>query len=174
MATTFKPLYSAGSTAYSISPENVASNSTFIAGVQSASVSNISNLDEDLLISGLWTSGTTPTGNTMALCWAVTPLSDNLTGTLIWPDAFGATSAARSVTSAGILATLGQVVGSMQVDSTTTARGYWSTPTSLAERFGWVPPPTHVIYVAHNSGVNSNTTTANHAWYYLRVQRQGV
>lgn len=174
MATTYKPVYVAGSTAYTISPENVATSSTFTGGVESGSVSNISNLDLDYLVSGLWTAGTTPTANTSVQAWAVPPLSDDLSATVTWPDVFDGTASAETVTSAGVLTTLGQVVGGMNVDSATSNRAYYSVPTSLAQRFGWVLPPRHVLFVAHNSGVNSNTTTANHAWYYLRIQTQGV
>lgn len=174
MATTFKPLYAAGSAAYTISPENVASSSTFTAGVESGVYSNTSNLDEDVLVSGLWTAGTTPTNNTTVQCWCVPPLTDDLAGTRTWPDVFDGTASAETVTSAGVLATLGQVVGAMQIDSTTSNRGYWSAPASIAERFGRIVPPSHVLYVSHNTGVNSNTTAGNHAWYALRVQRQGV
>lgn len=174
MSTTFKPLYSAGSAAYTISPENIATSATFVAGVESSVYSNTSHLDEDVLVSGLWTSGTTPTANTTVQCWCVPPLSDDTAGTRVWPDVFDGTANAETVTSAGVLATLGQIVGAMQVDSATSNRGYWSAPTSIAERFGWVLPPSHVLFVAHNTAVNSNATTGNHAWYALRIQRQGV
>ena len=174
MATTFKPLYSAASAAYTINPENVATSATFIGGVESGVYSNTSFLDEDVLVSGLWTAGTTPTTNTNAIAWCIPPLTDDTAGTRTWPDVFDGTASAETVTSAGVLATIGQIIGGMQIDSTTSNRSYWSAPTSIAERFGGAVPPSHVLFVAHNSGVNSNTTAANHAWHALRVQRQGV
>lgn len=176
MATTYKPVYAAGSTAYTISPANVATSSTFTAGVQSDAVSNISNLDLDYLISGLWTTGTTPTTNTAVQAWAVPPLSDDLASTVTWPDTItGAGAAAKTITSAGVLSTLGALVGVGNVDSATSNRGYYSRPQSLLMAMGTLTiSPRHVLFVAHNSGVNSNTTAGNHAWYYLRVQLQGV
>lgn len=173
MSVTYKPVYVAGSTAYTISPENVASSTT--AGVQSDAVSNITNLDLDYLVSGLWTSGTTPTANTGVQAWCVPPFSDDLSSTVTWPDAItGAGAAAKTITSVGILGALGQVVGSMLVDSATSNRPYYSVPTSIAAMFGWVLPPRHVLFVIHNTAVTSNATAGNHSWKYLRIQTQGV
>lgn len=172
MATTFKPVYTAAAT-YTISPQNVGSSTT--AGVQSDVVSNVSDLYIDHLIAGIWTAGTTPTANTLAQAYYVAPLSDDLSSTLVWPDTITAAgAAAKTITSVGILATLGAVVGTLVVDSATSNRTYPSLPTSAASRFGGVIPSRHVLFVIHNTAVNSNTTAGNHAWYRLPVQLQGV
>lgn len=174
MSTTYKPLYTAGSAAYTVSPENVATSSTFVAGVESNSVSNLSNLYLDILTSGLWTSGTTPTTNTYVQAWLVLPLSDDFSSTVTWPDVFDGTASAETVTSAGILSGLGYPIGTLLVDSNTSNRAYYQKPASLASMVGGIAPWRHVIFIVHNTGVNSNSTAGNHAWYYVGVQTQGV
>lgn len=172
MSTTYKPVYTAAAT-YTISPQNVASSTT--AGVQSDAVSNITDLYIDHLVSGFWTAGTTPTANTLAQAYFVAPLTDDLSSSVTWPDTItGAGAAAKTITSVGILATLGAVVGVCVVDGTTSNRTYPSLPTSAASKFGGVIPSRHVLFVIHNTAVNSNTTAGNHAWYRLPIQLQGV
>lgn len=167
---TVKVSYAAGSTTITIAPENVASSSTFVAGVESGSISNTSNLDLDHLVEGFWTCGTTPTTNTQVQIWVVPSLTDNLGGTVTWPDVFDGTSSAETVTSAGVLQGLGRLAAVLNVDSTTSNRAYYCAPFSVAALFGGWLPPSYVLFLSHNTGVNSNTTAGNHAWTYTRIQ----
>lgn len=162
--------YPAGTATITISPENVATSSTFVAGVESGSISNVSNLDLDHLISGTWTSGTTPTANTQVQIWVVPVLQDDLSSTQTWPDVFDGTSSAETVTSAGVLQGLGRLAAVLNVDSNTTARAYACAAFSVAALFGGVLPTRYVIFIAHNTGVNSNTTAGNHSWQYQRIR----
>src|SRR5215831_17971390 len=107
----------AGTVTITINPENVATSSTFVAGVESDAVSNITNLDVDHLITGTWTCGTTPTVNTQVQIWVVAPMQDNLGGTVAWPDVFDGTHSAETVTSAGILQGCARLAGVLNVDS---------------------------------------------------------
>lgn len=173
MSTTYKPLYAATGTAYTISPDNVASSSTFVAGVESGAYSNTSNLYSDVIVSGLWTCGTTPTTNTSANVYVVPAHTDNIAGTVTWPDVFDGTASAETVTSAGVLAGLAYAAGSVYVDSTTSNRAYYFRQFSIRTLLGFMPT-NHVLFVAHNSGVNSNTTAGNHAWYPTGVNDQSV
>lgn len=171
---TFKTVYPAAPTTITIAPENVASSSTFVAGVESDVISNVSNLDVDILISGKWTSGTTPTANTQVQIWVIPSLTDDLAGTRTWPDVFDGTASAETVTSAGVLQGLGRLGAVLNVDTNTTGREYACAAFSVAALFGGVLPPSFVLFIAHNTGVNSNTTAGNHAWSYQRVQMKAA
>jgi hypothetical protein len=167
---TVKELLPAGSVTITIAPENVATSSTFVAGVESGAISNISNLDLDHLVSGTWMSGTTPTTSTQVQIWVVAPYSDDLAGTALWPDVFDGTSSAETVTSQGVLQGLGRLAAVLNVDSNTSNRAYYCAPFSVAALFGGVLPSQYVLFIAHNTGVNSNSTNTNFVWKYLRVQ----
>jgi hypothetical protein len=150
--------YRASST-ITIAPENVASSSTFVAGVESNVIDNTSNKDDDILINGTWTCGTTPTVNTQVLVYVIAALDD----TPNYPDVFDGTSSAETATSAGVLASFAKLAAIMQVDTTTSNRVYNCT-FSVAQLFGGTVPPKFVLFVTHNTGVNSNTTAGNHVW----------
>ena len=162
--------YPAGTATITIAPENVASSSTFVAGVESDSISSVSNLDLDHLISGTWTSGTTPTTNTQVQAWIVPCQTDDLSSSVVWPDVFDGTSSAETVTSAGVLQGLGRLGAVLTVDSNTSNRLYTCAFFSVAALFGGVLPSRYVLFIAHNTGVNSNSTSGNHQWQYQRVQ----
>lgn len=163
--------YPAGTATITIAPQNVATSSTFVAGVESDSISNVSNLDLDHLVSGKWRSGTTPTANTQVQIWVVPCIVDDLSSSVTWPDVFDGTSSAETVTSAGILLGLGRILGVLNVDSNTTGRDYFLAPTSVAAMFGGMLPTRYVLFITHNTGVNSDTTGSNFVWYYQRIRR---
>lgn len=173
MSTTYKPLYTATGTAYTISPENVASSSTLVAGVESGAYNNTSSLYSDVLVSGLWTCGTTPTSGTTCQVWVVPALTDNIAGTVTWPDVFDGTASGETATSAGILAGCAYSAGSVYIDATTSNRAYYFRQFSIRALLGYMPT-NHVLFVSHNSAVNSNTTAGNHAWYPMGINEQGV
>lgn len=173
MASTYKPLYAASAT-ITIAPENIASSATWVAGVESAAVSNISNLYDDALVSGTWMAGTSPTSGTQVQVWVVAPQSDNLAGTVVWPDVFDGTSSAETVTSVAILLACAKLGGTMFVDSTTSNRAYYLAPFSIAALYGGNLPSQWALFITHNTGVNSNSTSGNHVWSYLGVQYQSV
>lgn len=162
--------YPAGTATITIAPQNVATSSTFVAGVESDSISNVSNLDLDHLVSGTWTAGTTPTANTQVQIWVVPVLQDDLSSTQTWPDVFDGTSSAETVTSAGILVGLGRLGATLNVDSNTSNRAYACANFSVAALFGGVLPTRYVLFITHNTGVNSNSTGSNHSWQYQRVR----
>jgi len=162
--------FPAGSVTITIAPQNIATSSTFVAGVESDAISNITNLDLDHQVAGVWRVGTTPTVNTQVQIWVVAPYSDNLAGTVSWPDVFDGTSSAETVTSAGVLQGLGRLGAVLNVDSTTSARDYFCAPFSVAALFGGFLPSQYVLFITHNTGVNSDTTGGNFIWKYLRIQ----
>lgn len=151
--------YRASST-ITVSPENVASSATFVAGVESGVYDNTTNKDVDVLISGVWTCGTTPTANTQVQIYVIAVRDDTPT----YPDVFDGTSSAETATSAGVLSGFAKLGAILNVDSTTSNRAYDCGPFSVASLFGGVMPSKFVLFITHNTGVNSNTTAGNHVW----------
>ena len=154
----------AASATITISPENVATSSTFVAGVESGVIDNTSNKYNDVLVGGLWTSGTTPTANTTVLIYVASVRDDAPT----YPDVFDGTASAETITSVGVgrgFLKLGAVIN---VDSNTTARAY-DCSFSVAQLFGGIMPLKWFLFITHNTGVNSNTTAGNHVWKYTGI-----
>lgn len=149
-----------------ISPENVASSSDWTAGVESAAVDNSSNLYVDALVSGKWTCGTTPTINTTVSIYVYAQHDDSPT----YQDVFDGTASAETVTSAGVLAGVVRLLGTLSVSATTSDRAYYLAPTSVAQCFGGILPKRWGLFISHNSGVNSNSTSGNHEWKYTGIK----
>ena len=148
------------STTITIAPENVASSTTFLAGVESNVYDNTSNKDFDVMIGGVWTSGTTPTINTEVRIYVIAARDDTPT----WPDVFDGTSSAETVTSDGVGRGFMKLAATLFVDSTTSSRAYECGLFSVKSLFGGILPGKFVLFITHNSGVNSNTTVGNHVW----------
>lgn len=147
------------STIITVAPQNVATSATFVAGVESALYDNTGNKDLDVIVSGIWTAGTTPVANTQVLIYVVAALDDVPT----WPDVFDGVSSAETITSAGVGQSFMRLAAVLSVDSATSNRVYNCT-FSIAALFGGVLPPKWVLFITHNTGVNSNATAGNHVW----------
>jgi len=146
------------STTITISPENVASSSTFSAGVESAVYDNTTNKDQDVIISGKWTVGTTPAaGNVLVYVFAALDDTPN------YPDVFDGTASAETLTTANVGAGFLKLAANMPVDVTTSNQAYYCT-FSVAQLFGGVVPPKFGLFITHNTTVNSNSTAGNHVW----------
>lgn len=158
-------LYAASAT-ITIAPENVASSGTFVAGMESNVIDNTTTKYDDVIVGGLWTTGTTPTANTQCLIYVGTIRDDAPT----YPDVFDGTASAETLTSAGVGRGFLKLGMALDVDSNTTARGYHALFT-VAQLFGYVMPPKWYLFITHNTGVNSNTTAGNHVWKYTGVYR---
>lgn len=156
---TVSSAYRASST-ITIAPENVASSSTFVAGVESAVYDNTSNKDVDVLIGGTWTVGTTPTINTQVLVYVFAVRDD----APFYPDVMDGTSSAETITSAGVGAGFLKLAAVGTVDATTSNRVYDLGVFSVASLFGGVCPLKFGLFITHNTGVNSNSTAGNHVW----------
>ncbi len=160
--------YTASAT-ITIAPENVATSSTRIAGVESAVVSNISNKYLDVLVSGKWTAGTTPTVNKQVDIWVYTPISDDLSSTVTYPDVMDGTSSAETSTSENVRNASMRLAASIQVDATTD-RVYSVAPFSVAALFGGIMPSRWGLFISHDTAVNSNSTSGNHVWTFIGVK----
>lgn len=159
--------YTASAT-ITISPENVATSATRVAGVESGVVSNISNKYLDVLVSGKWTAGTSPTGGQLDV-WVYAPISDDLASSVTYPDAIDGTSSAETISSENVRNGGMKLATSVLMD-TTTDRTYPIAPFSVASLFGGVMPSRWGLFLSHNSGVNSNSTGGNHAWSYIGLK----
>lgn len=158
-----KIAYGASAT-ITISPENVASSSTFVAGVESDVIDNTSNKYVDAIVGGTWTCGTTPTTATQVLVYVISVRDDAPT----YPDVFDGTASAETLTSAGVgrgFAKLGAVI---DVDSTNSNRAY-DVLFTVAALFSGVMPLKWVLFITHNTAVNSNSTAGNHVWKYTGI-----
>ena len=153
------------STTITIAPENVATSSTFVAGVESSVIDNSSNNFVDALVGGTWTSGTTPTSGTQVLIYVFSVRDDTPT----YPDVMDGTSSAETLTSAGVGAGFLKLAAVITVDSATSNRPY-DVLFSVASLFGGVMPLKWGIFITHNTGVNSNSTAGNHVWKYTGIK----
>lgn len=171
----FKIKYpSTSSTALTISLASLASGSAgvFTAGQESTAVDNTTNLDLDHLLSGIITTGTSPTASRSINVYVYANISSS-SGTPTYPDVLDGTDSAETFTSANVMASAIRPATSITTDSTSN-RAYYFGPISVASLFGGSLPKFWGVYVAHDSGVNLNSTAGNHVLSYERVQAQSV
>jgi hypothetical protein len=152
------------SAAYTITLASLGTSATFVAGREGTAVSNTTNLYLDYVVGGKVTTGTSPTASRSILIFAYGSVDDTPT----YPDVFDGTDSAETVTSADILNACLKKVHQTGT-SNTSDRTYWFSATSLAEAFGWLLPKNHGLFVAHDTGVNLNSTGSNHALSYTGV-----
>lgn len=170
LVTTYTPAYTASAT-ITISPENVATSSTRTAGVESDVVSNLSNLFDDVLVSGQWTAGTSPTAGKQVDIWVYAPQSDDLASSVVYPDVIDGAASAETITSENVRNSALRWLASILVDATSN-RVYYVAPTSVAALFGGHMPSRWGLFISHDTAVNSNSTAGNHLWKYLGVKYQ--
>lgn len=161
------PASNADTTALTITLASLATSATLVAGRESTAVDNRTNVDEDHLVSGQVTVGTSPTGGRVEV-WAYSALSI-ASGT---PDYGKPTGSDAAVT----FDSRNQVVGAMrllwsQASDTTSDREYYMPPTSIRDAFGELPPYWGIVLM-HSTAVNLNSTGGNHFFRYHRVQKQ--
>lgn len=147
-----------------ISLASLANDSTnLLAGQQSSVISNLTDLWPDYKVKGFITTGTSPTaGNTIEI-WAFSSMND-APNSVTYPDVFGASDAARTLTSANVKLSGMKHMHTITVDSTSN-RTYPVPPISVARLFNGVPPHWGV-FVINGSGAALNSTSGNHALYY--------
>lgn len=137
---------------------SLATSSTWVAGYEWFVIDNTTDKSLNREISGKVRVGTTPTINTEIRIYLVASYD----GTT-WPDAFDGTPSAETVTSAGVRDGFARLAASMAVDATTSDRDYYFE-FDVASFFGGIVPKKVVTFVAHNTGVNLNSTAGNHTY----------
>lgn len=153
-------------TTITISPASTASSSTWVAGRESTEVDNTTNKYDDALVQGKITVGTTPTASTLILVYVWG--SDTSAGTTNI-DVIDGTDSAETLTSVGVRDGFMRLGAAINVDATTSDRGYPFGPFSVADLFGQMPKYWG-LFVTHNTGVNLNATGGNHACTYTGIK----
>lgn len=151
----------------------LASDTNLLAGRASTVVDNSSIGDLDHLVSGVITTGTTPTANTTIELW-VYAHHLIVSSTPSYPDGITGSDANKSMTSANVkAAALVRAPVTLVVDGTSN-RSYYFAPFSIAALFGGTMPPYWGLFVVHNTGAALNATAGNHVIAYERVIGQQV
>lgn len=148
------------------------SSGVYTAGRESTAVDNTSNTDLDHLLSGMITTGTSPTASRFINVYAYANLS-TASGTPTYPDVLDGTDSVETFTSANVMNSAVKFVASIMVDATSD-RAYYFGPVSIASLFGGTLPKFWGVYVAHDTAVNLNATSGNHKLSYERIQGQTV
>lgn len=172
MAATFKTLYpSASSVALTLTAASLASDTNLLAGRAGTAVDNTTNLDVDHLLSGVITTGPTPTVGTTIEVW-VWASYKTASGTPTYPDSITGIDANKTITNSGIKASMLRLVASITVTATSNV-AYPFAGVSIASLYGAMPKfwgP----FIVHNTGVALNATGGNHDFEYERIQAQSV
>lgn len=147
---------------FTITLASLATSGTLVAGRESTSVSNTTNLYSNYLIAGKITTGTTPTAGTIEV-WAYGSMND----TPDYGDVLDGTDSAETFNSVDIKRSACKLLASIPTD-TTSDRAYPFGPVSLAAAFGEVPK-NFGVFVTHNTAVNLNSTAGNHKISYTGV-----
>lgn len=159
--TTQKISYAASATV-TISLASLASSATLVAGRQSASVDNTSNLYDDAVVAGVIKAGSiTPPGLIYVYAYAIRDDAP------VWPDVMTGSDAAATITSVGVGQGYLKPIAVLNVD--TSAVSYWWGPESLAQRFGGIMPQKWGIFVTHNTGAGLDSSAGNHVIKYNGV-----
>lgn len=167
-----KTLYpSTSSVALTLAIASLASDSTLLAGRASTAVDNTANVDLDHLVSGLITTGTSPTVGTTIEVWAYADYK-TAAGVPTYPNAITGTDANKSITSSNVKFAALRLVATITVDATSN-QGYNFAPVSIASLFGGMPK-FWGLFVVHSTGVALNSTAGNHDFQYERIQAQTV
>ncbi len=173
MAADIKTKYPAtSSVALTLAIASLASDTNLLAGRAGTAVDNTTNLDLDHLVSGLITTGTTPTVSTTIEIWVYSYRSI-ASGTPTYPDGITGTDANKTMTSANVKASALVRAATIVVDATSN-RGYEFAPFSISALFGGSMPPFWGLFVVHNTAAALHATAGNHVIHYERVQAQTV
>ena len=144
---------------------SLASDANLLAGIESSIIDNTADGFDDILISGKYTTGTSPTAARQIEVWAIAWDGAN------WPDVFDGTSSAETITSSDIKNAICRPVAIMSTNATSD-RTYHFTGVSLRNAFDGALPSRVVIFTTHNTGPNFNGTAGNHELSYQGVYPQ--
>jgi hypothetical protein len=146
--------------ALTITLASLATSSTLVAGRESAAVDNGSDKYLDVLVAGKVTTGTSPTDAKQIVVYVYGSIND----VPDYPDVLDGTDSAETFTSEGVR-NAAVVVAAVISTNNTSDRTYFVRPFSVAACFGGSMPKKWGIFVAHDTGVNLNSTSGNHAFH---------
>ena len=139
---------------------SLASDTNLLAGIESSVIDNTTDGFTDIIVSGKLTTGTSPTTGKSIEVWAIAWDGAN------WPDVFDGTSSGETITSSDIKNAICKQVAIMSTNNTSD-RTYHFSGVSLRGAFGGCLPSKIVLFPVHNTGVNLNSTAANHELSYI-------
>lgn len=143
----FKLDYSGTWVDLTITLASLASDSNLLAGRESTAVDNKTNLFEDVRLTGLITTGTSPTTAKTIEVWGYGEWNDDDT----YPDVLDGTDSNETITSSDIKNSA-MVLLAVIATSSVSDQGYPFEVGSLAMAFGFMPPKWGV-FAAHDTGV---------------------
>ena len=155
-------------TALTIGVASLGSSATFVSGRESTEIDNTTNEFLDAMLEGFLTVGTTPTVDTTirVYVWG----SHTSLGTTA-KDVLDGTDSAETLTSGGVRDGFLVRAKSLRVDATTSNRQYEFGPISVAGVLGLdTLPQFWGVFVAHDTGVNLNSTAGNHEMKYTGIK----
>lgn len=161
--TTASPLYGT-TTAMTITLASLASDTSLVAGRQSAVVANGTDDAIDALVGGKVTTGTSPTASRQIEVWLFGSYDDSE-----YSGGAGASDAALTPDTKTLLKLL-TIIPTVN----TSDKAYRFGPFSVAQAFGGVMPENWGVYIVHNTGVNLNSTGGNHEVYYTPVKYESA
>lgn len=164
---TITPSY-ASAAALTITLASLATSSSFIAGRESNEVDNSSNKYDDAMVQGKITVGTTPTVNTTIQIYVYASFDDAPSSTNI--DVIDGVDSAEDFVTVGRRNSALKLGAAIDVTATTSDVAHFLAPFSVAQLFGGVMPKWWGLFVAHNTGVNLNSTGGNHVLEYIGVK----
>jgi hypothetical protein len=173
MAGDIKLKYPAASTAVTVTNlHSLASSQTWIAGWGSNSVNNTSNVYEDYMYGGTFTTHASNRQAGSLYVYVIAALNDTPTWPAVSSGTLG-TEGAIAFTDTEEIDCLGRLLCVLTGDNTASAV-YTFPPTGIAQLFGGVVPPYHCLFVTQNL---STTTTAGlaaagSAIYYTPITHQ--
>ena len=135
---------------------NLASDSTFLAGRESAQIDNTTNKFIDCSVSGVVSVGTSPTANRNINIY-VWGADTSLATTAL--DGLDGTDSAATMTNGNLTAL--RFGASVAVPAATSNVQYIVLPFSVAQLFGGVMPKFWGLFVSHNTGVNLRNNAVN-------------
>lgn len=160
---TQKIAYAASATVFAATDlDSLAASSTWVAGLESAVISNATNLYVDVLLAGRFkANNTAPTAGQIQV-WVGGVLNDTPT----YPDVFDGTMSAETVTSVDIRNSIMRQAAGIVTD-TTSNRIYEFAPVSVASLFGGVMPVQWWVFVTHSMVQTLNVTgsAGGQCWY---------
>lgn len=154
---------------------SLASDTNLLIGRESTVVDNTTNVDLDHLVGGIIRLGTSPTVSKEVRVYAHAPWKI-VTGTPTYTDLGSGTpltgaDAGATWQSANARDTALRLLWAGLTDAVT-GRVMSMPPTSIAQAFGGMLPAFWGLWIVHNSVAALDSTGANHALHYQRIQNQ--
>jgi len=153
--------------ALTITLASLSSSATFVAGRESTAVAATGTTVVDELLSGKITTGTSPTDAKEIRVYVYAQIEDTPT----YPDVLDGTDSDETITDTELLGKAIKLVEVIPTDDSSD-QTYYFGPTGIAQYFGGYLPPRWGVFIAHDTGVNLNSTAGNHAIWHQPVYQQ--